>query len=55
VPIPGTKRVARLEENAAAADLMLTDDDMTRLEATFAPGITAGARYPADQLVRVGL
>ncbi len=55
VPIPGTKRVARLEENAAAADLALTGEEMARLEAAFPPGITAGERYPPDQLVRVGL
>ena len=31
VPIPGTKRVTYLEENAAAADIALTADDLTRL------------------------
>jgi aryl-alcohol dehydrogenase-like predicted oxidoreductase len=31
VPIPGTLHVARLEENAAAADLVLTDEEITRL------------------------
>ncbi len=55
LPIPGTKRVSRLEENAAAADLTLTAEDMARLDAAFPPGITAGDRYPPDQLVRVGL
>src|SRR5207253_9533526 len=37
VPIPGTKRVSRLEENAAAADLQLSDDQLTRLSAVPAP------------------
>ncbi len=55
VPIPGTKRVARLEEDAAAADLMLTAEDLASLDAAFPPGVTAGERYPAAQLVRVGL
>ena len=55
VPIPGTKRVARLEENAGAADLALSKGDIARLDAAFPPGITAGERYPAAQLVRVGL
>src|SRR5215211_3609570 len=32
VPIPGTKRVAYLEENAAAADIQLTDDDLRRID-----------------------
>jgi aryl-alcohol dehydrogenase-like predicted oxidoreductase len=42
VPIPGTKRRKFLEENAAAADLRLTPDDLAALD-TLAP--TAGARY----------
>jgi aryl-alcohol dehydrogenase-like predicted oxidoreductase len=45
VPIPGTKRVRYLEENAAAADLELTDDDLQRLEDAFPVGATAGDRY----------
>jgi len=32
IPIPGTKRVPYLEENAAAAELTLTDDDLERLD-----------------------
>ena len=55
VPIPGTKRVDRVEENAAAADLALTGQDLARLDAAFPPGVTAGDRYPPDQLVRVGI
>lgn len=42
VPIPGTKRVARLEENAAAADLVLTRPDLEALDALPAP---SGSRY----------
>ncbi|MFI7586837.1 aldo/keto reductase [Spongisporangium articulatum] len=42
VPIPGTKRVKYVEENAAAATLALTDSDLARLD-TLRP---AGARYP---------
>jgi len=45
VPIPGTKRVARLEENAAAADLELTEDDLGRLAEAFPQGVAAGDRY----------
>ena len=33
VPIPGTKRRSRLEENAAAADLKLTPEDLAELDA----------------------
>ena len=42
VPIPGTKRVERLEENAAAADLVLSADDLADLDALPAP---SGGRY----------
>ncbi|MGY1622479.1 aldo/keto reductase [Geodermatophilus sp. SYSU D00965] len=46
VPIPGTKRVAYLEENAAAADVRLSDDDLRRLDEAAPAGATAGDRYP---------
>jgi aryl-alcohol dehydrogenase-like predicted oxidoreductase len=46
VPIPGTKRVSYLEENAAAADVRLTDDDLRRLDDAAPRGATAGDRYP---------
>jgi aryl-alcohol dehydrogenase-like predicted oxidoreductase len=46
VPIPGTKRVAYLEENLGALDVELTGDDLARIEAAFPRGITSGERYP---------
>jgi aryl-alcohol dehydrogenase-like predicted oxidoreductase len=46
VPIPGTKRVAYLEENVAAADVELTPDDLARLDAVIPRGAAAGDRYP---------
>jgi aryl-alcohol dehydrogenase-like predicted oxidoreductase len=46
VPIPGTKRVKYLEENAAAAEIDLSADDLARLEEAFPKGATAGDRYP---------
>jgi hypothetical protein len=46
VPIPGTKRVSRLEENASASDVVLTDSDLDVLDAAFPPGAAAGDRYP---------
>ena len=46
VPIPGTKRVKYVEENAKAAEIELTDDDLRRLEDAFPKGATAGDRYP---------
>jgi aryl-alcohol dehydrogenase-like predicted oxidoreductase len=46
VPIPGTKRVRYLEENAAAVDVRLTPEELGRLDAAFPVGATAGDRYP---------
>lgn len=45
VPIPGTRRIATLEQNAAAADIVLTPDDLARIEAVFPRGAAAGERY----------
>jgi len=45
VPIPGTKRVKYVEENAAAADLVLRRSEVDELESTFTPDAAAGARY----------
>ncbi|NEK60617.1 aldo/keto reductase [Geodermatophilus sabuli] len=46
VPIPGTKRVSYLEENAAAADVSLSEDDLRRIDEAAPAGTTAGDRYP---------
>jgi aryl-alcohol dehydrogenase-like predicted oxidoreductase len=46
VPIPGTKRVKYLEENAAAADIELTAEDLERIDEAAPHGATAGDRYP---------
>ena len=46
VPIPGTKRVRYLEENAGAADVTLTEEDLARLDAAAPAGAAAGDRYP---------
>lgn len=45
VPIPGTRRISTLEQNAAAADIVLTPDDLARIEAVFPRGAAAGERY----------
>ena len=45
VPIPGTKRRAYLEQNAAAAAITLTAGDLARIEAAAPYGVAAGARY----------
>jgi aryl-alcohol dehydrogenase-like predicted oxidoreductase len=46
VPIPGTKRVRYLEENARASQVELTEDDLARIEEAFPKGATSGERYP---------
>jgi len=51
VPIPGTKRRRYLEENVAADDLALSDDDLAQLDEVFPPGAAAGDRYPDMSLV----
>jgi len=45
VPIPGTRRIATLEQNVAAADIVLTADDLARIEAVFPRDAAAGQRY----------
>jgi aryl-alcohol dehydrogenase-like predicted oxidoreductase/predicted PhzF superfamily epimerase YddE/YHI9 len=45
VPIPGTKRVEYLEDNAAAAEIELTGEDLERIAELAPPGQTAGERY----------
>jgi aryl-alcohol dehydrogenase-like predicted oxidoreductase len=46
VPIPGTKRRGYLEENAAAVNLRLSENDLARIEDAAPKGFAAGARYP---------
>ena len=55
VPIPGTKRVRYLEENAAAATIALTADDLAAIDAAAPAGVAAGDRYPAAGMARVSL
>jgi len=46
VPIPGTRRIDRLEENVGALDVTLTQEDLDRLDAIAPVGVAAGTRYP---------
>jgi aryl-alcohol dehydrogenase-like predicted oxidoreductase len=45
VPIPGTKHVSYLEQNVAAAEIELSDEDLRRLDAAAPAGAAAGDRY----------
>ncbi len=51
VPIPGTKRRKYLEENVAALDLKLAQEDLVRLNQIAPPGVASGARYN-DQMMK---
>jgi len=50
VPIPGTKKRSRLEENVGAVDVRITAEDRTRIDAILPPGAAAGSRYDASQM-----
>jgi aryl-alcohol dehydrogenase-like predicted oxidoreductase len=54
VPIPGTKRREYLEENAGAADVTLTQEDLRRIEEAMPRGSAAGERYSEEQMRAVG-
>ena len=53
VPIPGSRRIKHLEENAAAADIALTPDDLARIDNAAPRGAAAGDRYPDMSRVNV--
>ena len=53
VPIPGTKRAERIDENLAALDVVLSADDVARISAALPPGAAAGTRYPAAAMKAV--
>ncbi len=55
MPIPGTKRRAYLEENAAAVVVQLSAADLDRLEQAFPKGVAAGERYNEAGLRTVNL
>lgn len=53
VPIPGTKRKKYLEENAAAADINLSQQDLSRINDVFPLDAAAGQRYPEHMMSMV--
>lgn len=54
VPIPGTRKLARLEENLGAADVELTSGELENLNIALSKIEIAGDRYPAEYANRVG-
>jgi aryl-alcohol dehydrogenase-like predicted oxidoreductase len=54
VPIPGTTKLHRLDENLAAADIKLTEQDLAEIERVAAEIPVEGERYPANLMATVG-
>jgi len=50
VPIPGTRSQQRLQENAAAADIVLSAADLAKIDAAVPRDLVAGERYPAASM-----
>jgi aryl-alcohol dehydrogenase-like predicted oxidoreductase len=53
VPIPGTKRIKYLEQNAAAADIILSQEELAAIEDVFPKDAAAGLRYPEAMMKSV--
>jgi aryl-alcohol dehydrogenase-like predicted oxidoreductase len=54
VPIPGTKKLHRLEENVGAANIALSADDLREIGDGLAKVHVQGARYPEAAMQMVG-
>jgi aryl-alcohol dehydrogenase-like predicted oxidoreductase len=54
VPIPGTTKLARLEENIGAVSVQLTPDDLRQIESAVSKITVQGARYPENLQKMVG-
>src|SRR6202011_265296 len=54
VPIPGTTKLARLEENGGAVSVKLTSDDLREIESAVSKITVQGARYPENLQKMVG-
>jgi aryl-alcohol dehydrogenase-like predicted oxidoreductase len=53
VPIPGTRSQQRLEENAGAARILLSAQDLERIADALPPSLVAGARYPEASMALI--
>jgi len=54
VPIPGTKRRKYLEENAAAVQVLISQDEMNEIAEALPKGAASGERYPAAAMTTIG-
>lgn len=55
LPIPGTKRISYLEENAAAVQIPLTAEDLERIEAVSPKDLVHGERMQSEQMKQTNL
>lgn len=53
LPIPGTRRRERLDENLGAVDVTLSADELRAIDAVFPPDVAAGARYAGPMMQMV--
>lgn len=53
VPIPGTRSLKHLEENLAAAEIVLSSEDMRQIEEAFAKVIVTGDRLPPEHMALI--
>ena len=53
-PIPGTKHMKYLEENAGALDVALTQEELSEIDNIAPKGVAAGLRYPESAMGTVG-
>ncbi len=53
MPIPGTKRRTYLEENIAAVEIVLTSEDLKRIDEIAPMGVASGDRYPTNMMSSV--
>jgi len=50
IPIPGTKHQKYIEQNAAAADIEFTEEELTEIEKMAPQGVAVGPRYPEEKM-----
>jgi len=55
LPIPGTRKLSRLQENVDGSQLILTADELARLDEVAPPGAAVGTRYPEPSMKGVDL
>jgi aryl-alcohol dehydrogenase-like predicted oxidoreductase len=53
IPIPGTKTVKHLEDDAGAVAVTLDDADLAAIDAALPPGAAAGDRYPPERMAKL--